>query len=122
MPEVAAALVAYLILLAVIDSDVLARNHSPRSEVVQRRVAGDSQDPSGERHVPRLVLPYDRDQLDKDVLRDVLGLVVILNEAADVSQDIVCVADIEEVQSLHVSILGATNCRPDGPAVAIPCL
>ena len=72
--------------------------------MVQSRVAGDSQDPGCEGHVPRLVLPDHRDQLDEDVLSDVLGLVMILNEASYVAQDVVCVADVEEVKSLHVPV------------------
>jgi hypothetical protein len=43
------------------------------------------------------------------VLRDVLGLVVVADDAADVAVDVVGVADVEEAQCLLVAGLGAGN-------------
>ena len=55
LAEIAAALVADLAMVVILNPDVFTGHHPPRAQVVQGRVAGDSQDPGGERHFPRLV-------------------------------------------------------------------
>lgn len=60
MPKVAAALVADLVMFVILDPDVLAGSHPLGSQVIQRGVAGDLQDPGREGHLTRFVLPDHR--------------------------------------------------------------
>jgi hypothetical protein len=81
--------------------------------VIQCRVAGHTQQPGGERDLFLLVLADHLDQLGEDVLGDVFGFVVIVYEAVDVAEEIGRVTDIEEVESLSVSLLDPPDCILD---------
>ncbi len=97
-------------------TDVLARDRPALAHVVESDVARDAQDPRGEGHLPLLVLPDDRHELGEDVLRHVLGLVVVTDDAADVAVHVVGVAEVEEADRLAVTFLG-TRHRPADDAV-----
>jgi hypothetical protein len=71
--------------------------------VVDRGVVRDLQDPGGERDPPRLVPVERRQQLGEDVLRDVLGLVLVAHDRADVAVDVVGVAQVEEAERVRVA-------------------
>ena len=90
-------------------ADLLARHRPARAHVVDRRVVGDAQDPGGERHDARLVALERGQQLGEDVLRDVLGLVLVAHDRADVAVDVVGVAEVEEAQRVGVAVLGARD-------------
>jgi hypothetical protein len=83
--------------------------------VVERDVAGDAQDPGRERDLACLVLDEDGHQLREDLLRDVLRLVVVAHDAADVAVDVVRVADVEEAQGLAVPRLRPGDGGGDDP-------
>jgi len=87
-PEIASPLVAEMPAFVVTQVEVLGWNRPPGADVVERGVAGDSQDPGREGDVPWFVLADHRHQLDEDALGYVLGLVVIVDEAAHVTEDI----------------------------------
>ena len=89
--------------------DLLARHRPARAHVVDRRVVRDAQDPGGERHDARLVAAERGHQLGEDVLRDVLGLVLVAHDRADVAVDVVGVAEVEEAQRVGVAVLGARD-------------
>ena len=68
---------------------LLDRNLSARAEVIEGRVASNAKDPSCEGRVPFLVLA-DRDvQLREDVLSDVLGLVMVADDGANVAEHVI---------------------------------
>ena len=92
-------------------ADLLAGDRAALAHVVDGDVARDAQDPGRERDLALLVLRQDRHQLGEDVLRDVLGLVVVAHDAAHVAVDVVGVADVEEADRLRSpSLARATAC------------
>ncbi len=62
------------------------------------QVAGDAEQPREERHATFIVLGKRRHQLGEHVLGDILGLVVVAHDRADVAERVVAVADVEEPQ------------------------
>ena len=81
------------------------RDRASLPQMIDRDVPSHPQDPGGERHRPRLVLLDGRDQLHEHLLRAVLGLVLLANNAQDVAVDVVLVADVKEANRLHVTRL-----------------
>ena len=81
-------------------SNLLNRDLAVGPQVIQARVAGDPQDPRGERDLTLLVLGEGRRQLRENVLRDVLGRVVVANDAPDIGEDIGRVSDVKKVQGI----------------------
>ena len=60
--------------------------HGPlAAQVIERRVSGDLHEPGGERRLALLVPIEGAEQLNEDVLRDVLGVVRLDHDAADVA-------------------------------------
>src|SRR3954471_8667483 len=82
---------------------VAARDGAARAYMIDRRVAGDLQQPRGERDRPRLVAVDDRHQLEEHVLGDVLRVAVVAHDAAGVAVDAVGVADVEHAYSVAVA-------------------
>jgi hypothetical protein len=95
----------------VVHSDLLDRYLALGAQVVERRVAGDAHQPRRESDVARLVLADRGDQSCEETLGDVLGVVMVLDDAAHVSADVVAVAHIEVVHRVPVSLFG-TGDRP----------
>jgi hypothetical protein len=81
--------------------------------VVERAVAGDPQEPSGERSLALLVSGDRADQLGEHVLGDVLGLVAVADDALDIALHVIGVADVEEVEGADVALSGAGDPMPD---------
>ena len=102
-------------------ADLLAGDRAAGAHVVDRDVARDPEDPGGERHGALLVLRQHHHQLREDVLRDVLGLVVVADDRPDVAVDVVGVADVQEAEGLLVAGLGAGDGLRD-QAVAVGTL
>ena len=98
-----------LVVPVVVQAHFLHGDLAPRPQVVESRVAGDAEDPRRERDLTRLVLQDCPRKLREDVLGDVLGLVGVLDDAADVAEYIVGEAHIEEMDSPHVAGLGARD-------------
>lgn len=113
LAEIPAALETDLVMAIVASPDFFRRHSALCSQVIQGRIAGDAQYPCGERHLPLLVLADNRDQLGEDVLRDVLGFVMILDKAPHIAEYVIRVADVKEVKGLHVAFLGACHRFPD---------
>ena len=90
-------------------ADLLAGDRAALAHVVDGDVAGDADDPRGERHLARLVLRELGHQLREHVLRDVLGLEVVAHDAQHVAVDVVGVADVEEAERFAVALLGARD-------------
>ena len=86
--------------------------------MVKRSVAGHPHDPGREGDLTRLVLVDRLHQLGEDVLGDVLGLVMVLDQAGDEALYVVRVADVEEVKPLGVAGLSVLDCLLDQTAVA----
>src|SRR6188472_4622641 len=82
------------------EPDLLGGDGTSYPHMVEGGVARDPHDPGGEGDLSLLVLLDRFHQLGEDVLGDVLGLMMIFDEAGDIALDIRCVADIEKVQSL----------------------
>jgi hypothetical protein len=97
---------------------VRRRRGPARAQVVDGHVARDAQDPRRERDVARLVARQDREQLGEDVLREVLGLVLVAHDARHVAVHVVGVAHVQEAQRLGVALLGSVDGRVDERAVA----
>ena len=91
------------------DPDLLNRDLPPRTDVIERGVARHPQDPGGERDLPLLVLLNGPHQLHEDVLRDVLGVVAVADDALSEPQHVIRVARIEIVQPIPT----ACFCRGD---------
>jgi hypothetical protein len=105
MPRAATSSEADLVVPLVRGADLLERDLAAGAQVVERSVPRHAQDPGGERHLARLI-PVDRgDQLREDVLGDVLGLVVVADDAPDEAADVVGVANVEEVQRAAIALL-----------------
>ena len=105
------ALEADLLVAVVVHAHLLERDLPARTDVVQGHIASDPEDPGRERHVTRLVAVDRRHQLGEYVLRDVLGLVGVTDDAAHVAADVVGEADVQEVQRTHITLLRAGNGR-----------
>ena len=73
--------------------------------MIDRYVARQPQQPGEERNAAVVVLAQRGHQLREDVLGDVLGLVVVSYDRADVAVDVVRVGDVEEPQRLLVAFL-----------------
>src|SRR5919204_6355953 len=63
--------------------DLLAREHSRAPHMVDRRVVGYAQDPGAERRLAGLVAPELGEELGEDLLREVVGVVGIDDDALD---------------------------------------
>jgi len=85
----------------------LARDRATLAHVVDGDVPRHAQDPRGERNLAGLVLVEVGQQLREHVLRDVLCLVVVAQQAGHVAVDVVGVTDVEKAQRLLVALLGA---------------
>jgi hypothetical protein len=86
--------------------------------MVECGIARDAKEPARERNRTLLILLDGRQQLHEDVLRDVLGGVVVADDVGDVAVDVVRVADIEEVQGIHVARLRAGDRVSEPPVRA----
>jgi hypothetical protein len=75
--------------------------------VVDRGVVRDAQDPRRERDRARLVALQRGHELREDLLRDVLGLVLVTDDRADVAVDVVGVAQVEQPHGVVVALLRA---------------
>src|SRR5436309_13708019 len=92
--------------------DRLRWREAIRAEVVYRHIPGEAKQPCKERDASFFVLPEPRHQLEKHVLGDIFGFLVIANDAADVPVNVVGIAPIQKAQCLVVSLLGACNREP----------
>ena len=109
-PQVATALSRVIAVDLGDGPDVLAGYRAPNADVVDGRVVGDTQDPAGERHLSRLVVAQRLGKAREDVLGDVLRVVLVADDRADIAVDVVAVAQIQEPQR----ILVADARTPDG--------
>jgi hypothetical protein len=75
-------------------ADLVAQHRPALPHVIQRHVTGDSQDPGQEGRLPLLILRKNTKQLGEDLLRHVLSLVLVSDDAPDIPVDVVRVADI----------------------------
>jgi len=87
-------------------ADLLDRHGAAAPHVVDGGVVRDAQYPGGERHAARLVARQRAEQLGEHLLGDVLGLVLVAHDRADVAVDVVRVAQVEEAQRVLVALLG----------------
>ena len=100
---------ALALVVAVGAKDLLGRRRAASAQMIERDVARQPQQPARERHAVILVLDDDRDQLHEDLLREVLGLLVVAHDAADVAIDVVRVAHVQEPQRVAIALLGASD-------------
>ena len=87
--------------------------------MIERRVVREAQQPRRERDLPLLVLRQDGHELREHELRDVLGLVLVLDDARDVAVDVVGVLDVEEAQRLAIALLRACHRTRDAAAAEL---
>jgi len=116
--QISAALEGDLVVAVILPADLLARNGSAGSDVVEGCVACDSQDPGRKGNLPLLVLSDHVHQLGEDIMSDVLSLMMVLDEASDIAMDVVRVAHVEEMHGLHVAALRPLDSGCYEPAVA----
>ncbi len=95
--------------VAVGAENLFGRSRAAPAQVIQRDVAREPQQPAGERHALILILDDDGHQLHEDVLREVFGLLVVPDDAADVAVDVVRVANVEQPDRVAISLLGASD-------------
>jgi hypothetical protein len=95
--------------------DLLCQRRAARAQVVDGGVMGKAQQPGEERHAALVVLDEDRHQLREDVLRDVLGLVLVVHDAAHVAVDVVRVAHVQESDRLAIALLATPDGQSDHP-------
>src|ERR687883_199473 len=88
-PQRLRALEADLLVALVARAHLREGDLAPAAQVVERGVAGDAQDPGGERALAPLVAGDRGDQLGEHVLGDVLGLVAVADNALDIALDAV---------------------------------
>ena len=91
----------------VVGPNLLEGDLAPRAQVVECGVPGDPEDPGRERNLARLVLLDRGHELGEDVLRDVLGVLLVLDDAPDVAADVVGEAGVQEADPVHIALLGA---------------
>src|SRR3954471_24581873 len=77
--------------------------------MVDRDVVGHAQEPRRERHRLFLVAADRGDEAREDLLADVLGLVLVAQDAAGVAVDVVAVLDVQPLDRTAVSLLGASD-------------
>jgi hypothetical protein len=90
-------------------ADLLERDRAARPHVVDRGVVRDAQDPRRERHGRRLVALQRGQELGEDLLRDVLGVVLVADDRADVAVDIVGVVEVQVAHGVAVAGLRAPH-------------
>ena len=97
----------------------LEPSRDDRGESQQTSLAlREAQQPGGERDSAAVVLDDHRHQLREHLLRDVFGLVVVADDAADVAVDVVGVAHVQEAQRLLVAGPGACHRLRDDAALS----
>src|ERR1700682_3669535 len=110
--------------VAVVGSPNLLDGDRPlAAEVVYGDVARNPQNPREEGDLTLLVLADDMHELGKDVLGDVLGLMLVVNDTAHITEHVVGVSCVQETQGLAVAFLssldGSRNQPRRGDAVAV---
>ncbi len=98
--------------------DLLDRHEAILAHVIDGDVASDTQQPCKEWHVSLLILANHRHQLGKDLVRDVLGLVVVLNDAAHVSMNVVGIASVEKAERITIPGLSTSDRARHQPHVS----
>jgi hypothetical protein len=118
VPERTAALGVRVLASVVAGAHFLEGDRTPRPYVVECGVSRDADDPRREGHLTLLIaLDLDK-ELREERLGDVLGFMLVVDDASDVRADIVRESDVEEVQSGGVTFLGA--CDRLGEELGLP--
>lgn len=104
------------------DEQVLGGDRAPRAQVVDGDVVGDAQDPAREGQRALLVARDRGDQLGEQMLGEVLGLVLVADDAVDVAADVPCVAPVEERHRLQVAGLRPPDSVRDAPVAIVAIL
>jgi len=90
-------------------TDLLHRNQPLLTDVVDRDIARNPQNPGKERHVAFLVFADHSNQLREHLLRDIFSLVLIVNNAAHVTMNVVRITNIKKPERLTIAGLGSLD-------------
>ena len=96
-------------------SHLFDRDEPALADVVDRGIARDAENPGEEGNLTLLVGADHANKLGEHLLRDVLGLVVIVDDAAHIAVDVVGVTRVEKRQRLAITELRALDCLGDVP-------